>query len=639
MKHRNKILPAALCGLLTLLCVFALFRVLYLYDNKYTAGPPYGSDGVFSFTEADLGRPLFLVDGWLLSVDGAPEQETFIGRYSNFSYVTGGSPFGKATYRLTLQCPGTHALALEIPEVFTDYTLYLDGSPIAQNGSGTSVGFVLKDYAELLLVAENYSHYYSGLYYPPALGTTETVGGLLSIRLALYAALAACTLTLAIFSAVLWVTRARDSLFLHFGLLSLGFFLSCLHPFLWQLGWSSPLGYALEDAGRLFMLFQAVEVGAILAQWPHSSVYRRLVRPLGWGTCALCFCFVLFIIPTFGGSIKLFGLLADLVYLSCWAVLCFCAANRLRHGHVGSVLLTSGCCALGAGLLINLLNNNRFEPIYAFWQNEWTGLLLVCFFAVLMVRHNRDILLKNKQLVAHMEELVQERTRELNTVLEERKRFFDHMAHNLKAPITAVHGFIGLIRESNLYLDDELREYIRLIEEENDEVRRRVQSLSALHAYDAVTAPREALNVDELLAQVYAQNAPEASAAGIHFTVNRLGQSASILAQREKLFTLFENLIYNALAFTPSDGSITITPSLHEAHVIIDVSDTGCGIAEEHLPHIFEQFYSARPSKNEGSGLGLYIVKLSAEELGGTATVISSSDAGTTFRLCLPINK
>lgn len=637
MKRYKNTLPTALCGLLTLLCVFTLFRVLYLCDNKYTTGPPYGKDGVFFFTEADLEQPLFLVDGWLLSVDASPEREAFIGQYSDFSYVTGGSPFGKATYRLTLQAEGVHALALEIPEIFTDYTLYLDGSPIAQNGSGSSVGFVLTDRAELLLEVENHSHYYSGLYYPPALGTAETVGSLLSTRLALYAALVSCALTLAIFSAVLWVTRARDSLFLHFGLLTLGFVLSCLHPFLWQLGWSSPLGYALEDAGRLFMLFQAVEVGAVLAEWTHSRVYRRFIRPLGWGTCALCFCFVLFIIPTFDSSIKLFGVLTELAYFSGWAALCLCAAEQLRHGRMGGVLLTSGCCALGVGLLTNLLNNNRFEPIHTFWQNEWSGLLLMCFFAALMVRHNRDILLKNRRLVAHMEELVQERTHELNTVLEERKRFFDHMAHNLKAPITAVHGFIGLIRESNLYLDDELREYIRLIEEENDEVRRRVQSLSALHDYDAVTAPREALDVDELLARVCAQNAPEVAAAGIHLTVEHLGQPAAILAQPEKLFTLFENLIYNALAFTPADGSITITPSLREKQVVIDVADTGCGIAEEHLPHIFEQFYSARADKSQGSGLGLYIVKLTAEEFGGAVTVQSTPGQGSKFTICLPL--
>ncbi len=64
-----------------------LFAAAYHYDNKYLFGPPYGADGVIEVSDDDLDRPVPLVDGWMLSVDGGPRTETFIGQYSDFSYA------------------------------------------------------------------------------------------------------------------------------------------------------------------------------------------------------------------------------------------------------------------------------------------------------------------------------------------------------------------------------------------------------------------------------------------------------------------------------------------------------------------------------------------------------------------------
>ncbi|NCB62711.1 MAG: hypothetical protein EOM52_03710 [Clostridia bacterium] len=361
MKKRKAWVPA-LAGLAVLLALFSLFRFLYLYDNKYTAPPPYGADGVYAFSEVDLDRPLFLIDGWKLSVDGGEERETFIGQYSNFSYVDGGSAFGEAVYRIALRCPGLHALALDLPEIFTDYTLYLDGAPIASRGSGTLVSFVLRDEAELALHVENRTHYYSGLYYPPALGTAAVIANLSTARMLFYTVLTVAALTLAAFSAVLWAGRSRDRLFLHFGFLCLAFVGTCLYPFLWRWGLNGRLGYAMENTARLLMLFEAVAIAACLADWTDGKAYRR-IRPVALALCAACFPCVIFIIPTFDGFINLYGYYSETLFLAGWAALCVCTAGALRRGAVGGAFLAGGCCFLGAGLLANLLNSNRFEPI------------------------------------------------------------------------------------------------------------------------------------------------------------------------------------------------------------------------------------------------------------------------------------
>ncbi|MEG2138025.1 MAG: hypothetical protein RRY64_05105 [Oscillospiraceae bacterium] len=229
------LLPTAMAAVLVAL-LLGLFRLTYLYDNKYTDGPPYGKDGVFSFSEEDMERPLFLIDGWRLSVDGGKAQETFIGEYSNFSYLSRDtSPFGTATYRLTLRCPGEHSLALALPEIFSSYTLYLDGKPIAQTGD-TTADFILRGKAELRLTVSNQSHYHSGLYFPPTLGTPGTIAGMEAARAVLYAIVCTCALTLALYSSILWLSREKNGLFLHFGILCLCFTLSCLHPFVVGMG-------------------------------------------------------------------------------------------------------------------------------------------------------------------------------------------------------------------------------------------------------------------------------------------------------------------------------------------------------------------------------------------------------------------
>ena len=173
MSVRSAVRAAAPAAAIFLLagCLLAL---AYYHDNKYLSPPPYGADGVLELTDADLGRPVPLVDGWLLSVDGAPAAEAFIGQYSNFSFAPGGtSAFGSAVYELELRYDGDapeRALVLLVPEVYGDFTLYVDGAVAAAGGDGAQVGIVVRDGTRLELEVENREHYYSGLVLPARAG-------------------------------------------------------------------------------------------------------------------------------------------------------------------------------------------------------------------------------------------------------------------------------------------------------------------------------------------------------------------------------------------------------------------------------------------------------------------------------------
>ncbi|WP_418666336.1 sensor histidine kinase [Allofournierella sp.] len=395
--HKRSFLPVILS--LAALALFSLLLAgLYRFDNKYTAGPPYGGAGVFSFSEADLARPLFLIDGWLLN-----GQEVFIGQYSNFSYLPGGaSPFGAAGYRLTLRYSGAPTtLLLQLPEIFTNYTLWINGEKAAVRGGGRLVAVPVGGDTALFLETENHTHYYSGLTYPPALGTAAVMDRLLFVRTLFYSFLCVGSLTLAVFSLVLWAARGQAPLFCQFGVLCLAFAVSCAHPFVWQLGGSSPLWYALEDGARLLVCAQAAALAAAAAGLSGSPWYRRCLRPALLAGCGLCVLSVVFIIPGGGAFVNVYGALIDGYKMVIWAFLALCAGVGLARGGGWQNFFTlTACGVLGVSLLAGLLDSNRFEPIYTGWQSEYAGLALVLLFGGLMVRRNAQLLRQSAELRA-----------------------------------------------------------------------------------------------------------------------------------------------------------------------------------------------------------------------------------------------
>lgn len=113
---------------------------------------------------------------------------------------------------------------------------------------------------------------------------------------------------------------------------------------------------------------------------------------------------------------------------------------------------------------------------------------------------------------------------------------------------------------------------------------------------------------------------------------------AEISTDPQKIWSVFDNIIYNAVRYTAS-GSVTITAHKEASSVTVTIADTGCGISPEHLPKIFERFYRASPArgtKDGESGLGLYIVKSVMEGCGGSAEIKSRPDEGTSIILRFP---
>ena len=109
-----------------------------------------------------------------------------------------------------------------------------------------------------------------------------------------------------------------------------------------------------------------------------------------------------------------------------------------------------------------------------------------------------------------------------------------------------------------------------------------------------------------------------------------------VWADRDRLLQVFDNLIGNALKFTPPGGHIRVGAALNEDEVQFWVADTGVGVAAEDLPHVFDRFWQAHKAERRGTGLGLTIVKGIIEAHGGRIRVESTLGMGTTFFFALP---
>jgi two-component system heavy metal sensor histidine kinase CusS len=121
-----------------------------------------------------------------------------------------------------------------------------------------------------------------------------------------------------------------------------------------------------------------------------------------------------------------------------------------------------------------------------------------------------------------------------------------------------------------------------------------------------------------------------------HTTITSAGEG-EVSADPMLFGRAVSNLVENALRFTPAGGTIQISVGAGPAHSEISVKDTGCGIAAEHLPRVFDRFYRADSSRSsQGSGLGLALVKSIMNLHGGSALLTSELDRGTTVTLTFP---
>lgn len=213
-----------------------------------------------------------------------------------------------------------------------------------------------------------------------------------------------------------------------------------------------------------------------------------------------------------------------------------------------------------------------------------------------------------------------------------REKFTANASHELKTPLTSIAGYAEMI-ETGMAKPEDVPEFARKIHKESERLlslANDIMKLSELDEASPDSLVAENVDLSEMLKDIV--SALEPLAAKRHVSIHLPEGKFSVKGDKGKLFEMFYNLIVNAIRYNRDPGSVSV---LFDGNAVV-VKDTGVGIAEEHLPHIFERFYRADKSRSKetgGTGLGLAIVKHIAELHKAKVSVSSVLGEGSSFRV------
>ncbi len=221
-----------------------------------------------------------------------------------------------------------------------------------------------------------------------------------------------------------------------------------------------------------------------------------------------------------------------------------------------------------------------------------------------------------------------------------RRELTANVSHELRTPLTSIKGFAETLLGGAMRDEATCRHFLHIINKESDRLVKLVDDLLDLSRLEGKRVSLELgqVNVGALVSETVARMRPLAGRRDLQLRPAPPPE-VLVLADRDRLAQVLTNLLDNAIKFTPDGGWIAVGWRAANGEVEVSVADSGPGIAEKDLPHVFERFYKAdraRAAVPGGSGLGLAITKHIVEAHGGRIRVASTPGAGTTFTFTIP---
>jgi signal transduction histidine kinase len=245
-------------------------------------------------------------------------------------------------------------------------------------------------------------------------------------------------------------------------------------------------------------------------------------------------------------------------------------------------------------------------------------------------------------IIANVRDLTRYRQEE-----ELQKTFISVVSHELKTPVSIIKGYAGTLgRQDARWSPSEIQDYSAVIEEEADQLTELIDNLleaSRLQSGSFKLEINEEIELDKLAARTVRKF--EGQAGKHEMELDFPAGFPSVCGDERRLIQVFNNLISNALKYSPDGGQIYISGRAHTDYVTISVRDEGIGIPRHEQHRIFEKFArldNALSRKTEGTGLGLFLTKAIIEAHGGSIWFSDNSGqengvaSGTTFTFSLP---
>jgi two-component system cell cycle sensor histidine kinase PleC len=324
-----------------------------------------------------------------------------------------------------------------------------------------------------------------------------------------------------------------------------------------------------------------------------------------------------------------------LLILSCTLA----AAATLFSAHLASAAAAMFAISLGIAVL-ELINSYYTGSPLLTLAFVYVGLMTVQCYAIharfekaWRLEHDREQLIKNLR-VARDAAVSASRAK---------SEFLANMSHELRTPLNAIIGFSDIVR-TKAFGDssDKYAEYGGFIHQSGNRLLELIGDILDLARIEAgrKMLQREPVNVDDLIADELTRRSETAAARGVELVHLREHPVPLLFADLQAVRQVLDNLVSNAIKFTPKGGRVSLGASLnHQGEIALRVADTGLGIAREEQARIFDRFGSGRPeitTAQRGTGLGLQIVKGLVDMHGGRIELHSVLGEGTCVTIIFP---
>lgn len=664
-----------------------LFLLAFLIANQAFSQTPKAENGVldlrnYSFQEdkgtIDLtGDWQFYWGKFITPTDSIHEGLTgliHVPSAWNLIKVNGiePSPKGYATYRVTILLPETEkSYAISMRALSSAYTLFVNGDVVLNSGiPGTSEDeakpayypnlgtFSASGEIDLILHVSNFEHRFGGMHNAFVFGPENKVILAKGLKIFIIFFLAGCFVIMTLYHAVTYIIIKNDSSPLWFALFCLLMAIRLMVTDEYVGSLYLPLSWPIIMKIEYFTLYGGLITFMGFFESLFSLYMNKTINKIIYAILIILTLSVIVLPPYYFTRMLPIGQVFVVMFGIYWFSVLLKAR---RNGNIESVIFMIGFVVIFLTAFNDILSSN--EIIQSQVMIFYGIFIFIAVQAFLMSRRYSLATKRNEVLLNRLNEVnrnlelkVQERTGELEhqkESLEEKNEriliqnealkklniqmdnFVYSVSHDLKAPLASAIGLINLAKNENDV--STLKHYFDLMGKSLNKLNRFINEILDFSRNARLQINKDEINFDEIVNGTLEQYQFYEDWKDIEKNVN-IDQKGKFISDNQRINIVFNNLLSNALKYSTlgqKGAQVDISVKSDEKQAKITIKDTGSGIEEEHLEHIFDMFYRA-DTKKSGSGLGLYIVKETLEKLEGEIDIKSKSGKGTTVTFTIP---
>lgn len=307
-------------------------------------------------------------------------------------------------------------------------------------------------------------------------------------------------------------------------------------------------------------------------------------------------------------------------------------------GHIDTLFLASTEQALIFGALASVAIALALGMVLARSLTRPVRELTSAIHAVAGGELQQTVPVRSRDELGELSETFNKMSADLTAANQQRRQMTADIAHDLRTPVTVLSGYLEALRDGVL---QPTPERFAILYEEAQHLQGLIEDLRTLSLADAgeLALHPEPVDARALLERIAASHGRQAEQQGVALVVRVSDATPPLNVDINRMVQVLNNLVSNALRYTPAGGTITLAAEPSPAGATLQVSDTGAGIPPESLSRIFDRFYrtdAARQQSQGESGLGLAIARAIVEAHGGTISVASELGSGATFIITAP---